>query len=151
VSKFLFCLLLSLTVALLLPFAASAVCTITSSAVNFGTYDIFSSTPLDTTGQVAYRCGGSDRNITITLDTGGASSFNPRRMLNGTQTLNYNLYLDAARTIIWGDGTGGTQTYFIGNPPNNQNVMIPMYGRVPTGQGVGPGTYSNTITVTINF
>jgi len=72
-------------------------------------------------------------------------------MLKGSEALNYNLYLDAARTIIWGDGTAGTQTYFIKNPTNNQDVTVPVYGRVPTGQSVSKGTYSNTITVTINF
>ena len=72
-------------------------------------------------------------------------------MLNGSEALNYNLYLDTARTIIWGDGTAGTQTYFIKNPPNNQDVAVPVYGRIPTGQSVSKGTYTSTITVTLNF
>ena len=134
-----------------LSFSALAVCSLSSTSISFGTYDVFSTSPLDTNGSIVYRCGNSDNNISISFDRGGAASFNPRQMRNGSQALNYNLYLDAARTIIWGDGTAGTQTYFIKNPPNNQDVMVPVYGRVPTGQSVSRGVYSNTIVETINF
>ena len=134
-----------------LSFSALAVCSLSSTSISFGTYDVFSTSPLDTNGSVVYRCGNSDNNISISFDRGGAASFNPRQMRNGSLALNYNLYLDAARTIIWGDGTAGTQTYFIKNPPNNQDVTVPVYGRVPTGQSVNRGVYSNTIVVTINF
>ena len=132
-------------------FSALAVCSLSGTSISFGNYDVFSTSPLDTNGSIVYRCGNADNNISISLNQGGASSFNPRRMLKGSEVLNYNLYLDAARTVIWGDGTGGTQTYFIKNPPNNQDVTVPVYGRVPTGQSVSKGAYSNTITVTINF
>ena len=133
------------------PFSAYAACSLTSTTILFGSYDIFSSAPLDTLGQIIFRCGNTDRNVSISLDKGGASTFNPRRMLNGASTLNYNLYLDAARTTIWGDGTGGTQNFFVGNPANNQDISIPLYGRIPAGQGTSAGSYSNTLTVTINF
>jgi spore coat protein U-like protein len=130
---------------------AMAACTISITSVSFGAYDVFSSVPFDTTGSVTYRCGPQDKNIMITLDRGGASSFNPRRMLQGTQPLNYNLFLDAARTIIWGDGTGGTQFYGIINPLTNQNVTVTIFGRIPAGQDVSSGSYTNAVTATINF
>jgi spore coat protein U-like protein len=133
------------------PFSAQGACSLTSTTIVFGSYDIFSSTPLDSLGQVIFRCSNNDHNVSISLDKGGAPTFNPRRMLNGTNMLNYNLYLDAARTIIWGDGTSGTQTFFVSNPPNNQNTSVPLFGRIPAGQGTSSGPYSNTVTVTINF
>ena len=137
---------------LAIPFSAQGACSLTSTSVVFGAYDIFSNAPLDTLGQVIFRCANNDHNVSISLDKGGAPTFNPRRMLNGTNLLNYNLYLDAARTVIWGDGTGGTQNFFIGNPqPNNRDISVPLYGRIPAGQGASVGDYSNTITVTINF
>jgi spore coat protein U-like protein len=128
-----------------------AACSLTSTTVLFGSYDIFNSAPLDTLGQIIFRCGNNDHNISISLDKGGAPTFAPRRMLNGANTLNYNLYLDAARTTIWGDGTGGTQNFFFQNPANNQDISIPLYGRIPAGQSTSAGNYSNTLTVTINF
>jgi spore coat protein U domain-containing protein, fimbrial subunit CupE1/2/3/6 len=133
------------------PFSAQAACSLTSTSILFGSYDIFSSTPLDTLGQIIFRCSNNDHNISISLDKGGAPTFDPRRLLNGASTLSYNLYLDAARTTIWGDGTGGTQSFFVQNPTNNRDISIPLYGRIPAGQSTSAGNYSNTLTVTINF
>ena len=131
--------------------SAMAACTISTTPVNFGAYDVFSSVATDSTGTVTYNCGRGDRNITIALDRGGAPTFNPRRMLKVAEALNYNLYRDAARTTIWGDGTGGTQSYFDSNPPNNTNVTVTIYGRVPAGQDVSVGLYTNSVAATINF
>jgi spore coat protein U domain-containing protein, fimbrial subunit CupE1/2/3/6 len=150
-TKWLLVVLLANAAVAGLSFSVWAVCSLSSTSIIFGTYDVFSTSPLDTNGSIVYRCGNSDHDISVSLDQGGAPSFNPRRMLKGSEALSYNLYLDAARTTIWGDGTAGTQTYFIKNPPNNQDVAVPIYGRVPTGQSVSKGAYSNTITVTINF
>src|SRR5262245_20367523 len=123
--KWLFIALLATAAIAGLSFSALAVCSLSNTSISFGNYDVFSTSPLATNGSIICRCGYADRNISISLDKGGAASFNPRRMLKGSEALNYNLYLDAARTIIWGDGTGGTQTYFINNPPNNQDITVP--------------------------
>ncbi len=143
-----FCLLF---VVVLSP-SVHAICTMTTTPVLFGAYNVLSPAPLDTTGILVYRCGNRDHNIMISFDPGGAPSFAARRMLNGSQQLFYNLYLNAARTVIWGDGTGGTGVYFIHNPqPSNQDISVPIFGRIPAGQNVGSGTYDNTITVTLNY
>ncbi len=131
--------------------SAQAACSLSGAAIAFGNYDPISLTPLDTAGAVVYRCGSSDHNITITLSRGGGTSFATRRMVNGAEQLFYNLYRDAARTVIWGDGTGGTQAYTIGNPQNNQDTSVPIFGRAPAGQNVSVGNYSDTITVTLIF
>jgi spore coat protein U-like protein len=130
--------------------ALGASCTISTTGASFGAYDVFATSPLDSTGSVTYRCAGS-ASITVTLDKGGAATYNPRRMLKGSEALNYNLYLDASRTTIWGDGTGGTQNYSNPSVPNNTNITVTIYGRIPAGQDVSAGSYSNTITATINF
>jgi len=71
-------------------------------------------------------------------------------MVSGSEPLFYNLYRD--RQVIWGDGTGGTQAYLIKNPQgNNQDISVPIFGRIPPSQNVGVGSYSDTITVTLNF
>ncbi len=132
--------------------SADAVCSISATSIVFGNYDTVTPVPLDTVGNIVYRCGSQDHDITISLDRGDAPSFSQRRMVKGTEPLFYNLYLDAARTVIWGDGTGGTQTYFIHNPQqNNKDISVPVYGRIPGSQDVSVGSYSNTIVVTLNF
>jgi spore coat protein U-like protein len=72
-------------------------------------------------------------------------------MRKGTETLDYNLYQDSTRTVIWGDGTGGSQTVVQPSPPLNTNIDVTVYGRVPAGQDVSSGSYSSTVTATIFF
>ncbi len=139
------------TTALVVSSNAMAACTISTTPVNFGNYNAFNPAPVDSTGSVTYACQSSDKDITISLDRGGASTFNPRRMLKGSEALSYNLFLDAARTVIWGDGTGGTQIYFDSNRPPRPSVTVTIHSRIPPGQDVTVGTYTNTITATINF
>lgn len=132
------------------PPALGANCTVSTTGVSFGTYNVFATSPLDSTGSVTYNCGGN-ASIIVTLSKGGAATYNPRRMLKGGEVLNYNLYLDASRTTIWGDGTGGTQIYSNPSVPNNASITVTIYGRIPAGQDVSAGSYSDTITATINF
>jgi spore coat protein U domain-containing protein, fimbrial subunit CupE1/2/3/6 len=132
--------------------AAEAACTITTTAVSFGSYNVFAGSADDATGQITYRCTTPRPPVvTIHLDKGGSPSFSPRQMRRGSETLNYNLYLDSTRSTIWGDGTGGTQTYSRANPPIFQNVSVSVFGRIPAGQDVSAGTYSATVTATIFF
>ncbi len=67
-----------------------------------------------------------------------------------SDALNYNLYLDAARTSIWGDGTGGTALFTVAIP-SGKAVNVTIFGRIPAGQDVAAGSYSDSIVVTIQF
>ena len=103
----------------------------------------------DTVGAIVYRCD-TPGVVTITLDTGGAPSFASRRMLEGTEALSYNLYRDAGRTVICGDGTGGSSVYSQA-APGNQDVTVSIFGRILPGQDVAVGSYANSVTATIEF
>jgi spore coat protein U-like protein len=81
-------------------------------------------------------------------------------MTSGASRLNYNLYTTAARTVVWGDGSGSTATVpaylaafaLNGNQTlafNNPNLTI--YGRIPPNQTAATGLYADTITVTLTF
>jgi spore coat protein U-like protein len=131
--------------------ASAQSCTISATSVNFGNYNVFNSSNLDSTGRITYRCNAAAANITIALSKGASSTFNPRLMSKGAEVLGYNLFRNAARTNIWGDGTSGTAVYFRANPPNNSNVNLTVYGRVWAGQDVSAGTFSDTVTAVINF
>jgi len=130
----------------------SSGCSLGGAAIAFGTYDPLSATPLDTAGSLVYRCGQKEHNIMISLSQGGSGSFAARRMVAGVEQLFYNLYQNAGRTVIWGDGTGGSQALFVRNPQgNNQDITVPFFGRVTPLQNAGVGNYSDTITVTLTF
>jgi spore coat protein U-like protein len=131
--------------------ASAQSCTISATSVNFGNYNVFDGSPLDSTGTISYRCNAQASNITVALTRGGSSTFSPRRMFKGVEVLTYNLFRNAARTNVWGDGTSGTAVYSRANPPNNSNVNLTVYGRVPAGQDVSAGTFSDTVTAVINF
>jgi spore coat protein U-like protein len=126
-------------------------CTISTTSVAFGTYDVFSASPLTSTGTVRYRCNSQAANISITLSQGQSGTFSPRTLTKGAENLSYNLYRDAAASQVWGDGTGGTSTYTDANPPNNQYVTLTVYGEIPAAQDVSAGAYSDTVVATVNF
>ncbi|HSN04813.1 MAG TPA: spore coat U domain-containing protein [Nitrospira sp.] len=143
-----------LTAIFWLPAAAHAAinCTITTVAVAFGAYNVYSSTPLTSAGSVTITCRGigvGTDPVSVSLSAGNSGSFQPRRMLRGLETLTYNLYLDAAHTQVWGDGTGGTQRF--ASVSNNRALNLAVFGHIPPGQDVSVGTYSDTIIATINF
>ena len=118
-----------------------------ASSVAFGAYDPFSAAPLDTVGTVSWRCSGLGV-PRIELDAGGSGSFAWRTLLNGPETLRYNLFLDAARTVVWGDGTGGSAAGPVTFTTGGGLERASVYGRIPAGQDVGWGTFTDTIRVT---
>jgi len=89
--------------------------------------------------------------IVLRRPAGSRGAFTTRTLKQGTNALNYNLYTDPALTLIWGDGTGGTNTYTKGNPPNSVDVNVTIYGRVPPLQDARVGAYTDSIVATINF
>jgi spore coat protein U-like protein len=131
--------------------AQSPSCTISVSSVAFGPYSVFTTTPADSTGTITYSCNSAAANISISLGNGSSSTFSPRTLGKGGEVLSYNLYRNAGRTQIWGDGTGGTSVYTRANPPSNGDVNLTVYGRIPAQQDVSAGDYSDTVSAVINF
>ena len=133
-------------------------CTIETRAMVFGDYDPTSASHHDGVSEVIYTCGdksdqgdqGAIKNIRIELSRGNSGSFQ-RAMSGGSERLEYNLYLDSTRSVIWGDGTGGTQYYFDPHPPNKKPVPVTVYGRVFSAQDVSVGQYADNLQVTIQF
>jgi spore coat protein U-like protein len=141
---------------------AAADCSVTVTGVAFGVYDPTITTPDDSTGTVTVTCnytGGGADNITyaVAFSRGNGTSYSQRKMLAGTQSLNYNLYGDSARSIVLGDGTGGTSilsgSFTVGPGVGNgtRTSTHTVYGRVPASQPVDPGSYSDPIVATLTF
>jgi spore coat protein U-like protein len=121
--------------------------------ITFGNYDPTTGNSIDTLALIAYKCGNSNVrsiDVRISLGPGGAGTFE-RRMTGGRDVLRYNIYLDAARNIIWGDGTGGTEVFERATAPNNQLTYVPVFGRVFSGQDVAADAYSDHLVVTLDF
>ena len=117
----------------------------TMTSVNFGAYSVFGGVAnATTTGSV--RCIGA-LNVTISATTGAAGVFNPRKM---SGTASYNVYIDAGRTLIWGDGTGGSNQDPFTNA-GTQTWTITEYGQVPALQDLAPGVYNDSLTITVAY
>jgi spore coat protein U-like protein len=134
------------------PGAAQSCSISTISGVSFGSYDALNANPLDQTGSISYQCSilyiGT---VTIDLSTGGSGSYSPRRMQKAAATLQYNLYRDATRLLIWGNGTGGTSRYGPVIPILGLPQTLTIYGRIPAQQTSPVGNYTDTVVATINF
>ena len=134
---------------------ARAVCDVTATGVSYGAYDVFSPTPLDSTGSVTVSCDEvPPPHVVIAIGpSAGPGGFSPRQMRHASlpDRLGYNLFTDASRSAVWGDGTGGTQTVVRRVQRNKPPVVTTIYGRVPPGQNVSTGSYSDTLTATITW
>ena len=132
------------------------VCSASTDAVAFGSYNPLSSGDSDTTGTVRVTCTALVSiavNYTIRLGTGGSGSYAPRKLAFLGNTLSYNLYTGPTRTSVWGDGTGSTQTISDGYALALLLVTrsYPIYGRLFAGQNATPGLYADTVVVTIDY
>ena len=132
---------------------AHAACRVTTTGLDFGAYDVFAATPRDSTGTVTVSCDQSPPpDVVISIGPSPTSGgFNPRQMrrASGTDRLNYNLFSNAGMSTIWGNGSSGTSTVFLKNVKKNRPVINTIYGRIPPGQDVSVGTYTDVLTVTI--
>jgi spore coat protein U-like protein len=125
-------------------------CTITVDDLAFGTVtDLTPEIEASTTGAVT--CTGiSPVSVSFDAGTGGASTFATRQMALGTDTVDYNLYADAAHTEILGDGSTGTVT--IDFTSTGGDDAFDVFGQTAPAQNPKPaGTYTSTVTATVTF
>jgi spore coat protein U-like protein len=129
-----------LAVLLLAGGSAQAACSLTVDPLAFGTYQAAQATVLDASFNVTYTCDSGGDRPSYSFSAGRSGNVNARRLSNGSDSLQYQLYTDAARTQVLGIGSefanrpGRTYTY---------------YGRIAANQDVSPGAYSDSITVTV--
>jgi len=126
----------------------------------FGNYNPTNVTPTDNT--TAINVVGTISGLvsilvtlsyTIGLDAGAGGTIADRRLAGPSSgSLPYNLYTTNARTTVWG-AAGASDSYSalasVGGTSVSRNYTV--YGRIPVGQYVPPGGYSNTITVTVTY
>lgn len=128
-------------------------CTVSTTPVSFGNYDVFAATALDTTGTVALYCNNPEQKpmpVRVSISSGASGSFNPRQMrfAGGIERMSYYLFIDPSRTVIWGDGTGGTSA-FATTIDKTGPLNATIYGRVPARQNLRAGAYGDNLVVTV--
>jgi len=127
----------------------TATCTVNSAtSMNFGTQGVLS-TNVDQTSTIQVTCTNTTPyNIGLDAGTGTGATVATRKMTSGAVTVNYTLYSNSGRTTVWGN-TVGTDTQAATGNGAAQSYTV--YGRVPSQAAPAPGTYSDTITITVTY
>lgn len=122
-------------------------CSISGTTIDFGTYSSGQPSDLDSDGDLTYsNC--PDGLLTISLDGGGSGNISDRQMSSGGgDNLSYQLYRDSNRSTVWGSDIDGLQVNLL--VPGSGSATV--YGRIPGGQEVGAGSYSDTVNITMTF
>jgi spore coat protein U-like protein len=127
---------------------------VSATPISFGNYNAASVSAATANGTITVSCVNAANDLppfSVALSKGSSSIYSPRTMTLGANTLNYNIYTSAAFTAIWGDGTGGTVTVDYNGAGNPNSLNYTAYGSVPAGQYVTPGSYTDTIQVTVTY
>ena len=124
-----------------------ATCAVSATNVAFGNY---STAQLDSTGSVTATCtNGTTYTVALDVGTGSGATVGARKMTGpASQTLIYSLYSDASRSTVWGP-TVGTNT--VAGTGTGSAQALTVYGRIPALEYPAPGSYSDTITVTVAY
>lgn len=126
-------------------------CVIATSNLAFGQYDPLAqnaSQQLDGSAAVTMLCTRST-SAALSLD-GGRNFVGATRTLSGTgQHVSYQLFRDAGRTQEWGGGLAAGMQFVSEGIHKAQQVTL--YGRIPPGQEVVSGMYTDVVTATVDF
>ena len=142
---------------------AAASCGIATTGLHFGLYDPLDPSPTDFDGIVEVTCllepSPSAVNFfyNVTASTGVSGQYGARTLQSGTNLLQYNLFTDVARTLVWGDGTGvsapiGGRMQLQKNTTRiTQTQSLPVRGRIPALQDAEQGQYLDVLVITLEF
>lgn len=122
-------------------------CSVSAGTHAFGTY---TGAQLDTTSTVSVTCTSlSAYTVALDVGTGSGASVTTRKMTGSSSgTLNYSLYQDTTRLVVWGTVAGLADVVGVGS---GALQLLTVYGRIPSGQSPAAGSYTDTITVTVAY
>jgi spore coat protein U-like protein len=134
-------------------------CTASSLSMSLGVYEGGQATPADSSANFTVSCSrtGGPGNHTVWVMLGpsvhsGAVATRMLRLVGGSDTVTYNIYRDAGRNLVWGNtpATGMSLTQDIKNNTTMPWVFT-FFGRIDAMQDVRPGSYADTLTITVTF
>jgi spore coat protein U-like protein len=132
-------------------FAVTAVvqayCTVSATSLTFGTY---AGALLSASSTISATCTNSTPyNIGLNAGTATGATVTKRSMIGPSASLlNYKLFSDSGHTTNWGN-TVGTDT--VSKTGSGAAQSLTVYGQVPAAQYVTPGSYADTIIVTLTY
>lgn len=131
----------------------AAQCNVSAANLAFGAVDPIGGN-VDQTTTVTVKCTkNSPYTVGLNAGTTTGATIAQRLMANGADTMQYNLYTDAARSTVWGN-SAVAPTWVSGTGAGLGTAQVlTVYGRVPSGQtNLAVGTYTETaVTVTVTY
>ncbi|WP_107852345.1 Csu type fimbrial protein [Oceanimonas marisflavi] len=128
-------------------------CSLSTSSLSFGDYDPLSGSVAGTGGVSVTCTRGTAATITLgqgaNADTGSTDDAPVRRMKKSDSAdyLPYQLYSDNTRTTVWAN----TNDTGIAHTGDGTSASLTVYGQIAAGQNVPPGSYSDTVVVTVTY
>lgn len=128
--------------------AVVAGCTVTASAMNFGTISVLTNA-LSATSTITLNCT-QGVTATIDLDNGQTGTSPVSRQLRGSSSaIRYGIYRDSSHMFPWGQTTGSdTVSIPMGL---STSASVTAYGLVPAQGTPAPGSYTDVVKVTITY
>ena len=123
-------------------------CNVGATSLNFGSAGLLASNT-DAQGTLSIQCSPS-LPYTVSLDGGSSGATDPtqRKMSFSGANVTYGLYRDAARTLGWGNTIGTNTTSGTGTGSTQTQTV---YGRVGVQTTPAPGTYTDSVVITVGY
>jgi spore coat protein U-like protein len=136
-----------------------ALCTVMATPLAFGNYEGNRNSPLDVTATISVSCtpgaGQASASLSFTVALISSGPAGQRQLNAGREALRYELYADVGRSLVLGDGTGGTTTLNGGGiathlAPLRQNFTV--HGRILARQRRAPAAaYADIMSLRLNW
>ncbi|NCW77995.1 MAG: SCPU domain-containing protein [Oxalobacteraceae bacterium] len=133
-------------------------CLVSSTSLNFGTYDPLSTSDATATSTINVKCSkGTAYTIALNAGTRNGATDSTRQMtytgpltLASSEPMSYGLYSDSLYANNW--GTGAAATVASTGVGLNTGIDHTVYGKIPKNQyNVNAGGYQDTIVATISY
>jgi spore coat protein U-like protein len=136
-----------------------AICQMSATAINFGTYIPGNGTTLKANSTISIQCTSGTNAPTLALNAGASGGTMANRLMlgPGSAKLQYNLYTSASYGTVFGDGTGGSSTVpvTVGTASFTTPVQITVYGEfldsAANRLAAAAGSYTDTVTATLTY
>lgn len=136
--------------------ATTSACRVEATQMVFGAYHGRTSAPQDITATITVVCNalGTSASLVSFSVTPGDGAVPNRTMRRSEESMRYQLFVDPARTVLWGNGTGGTQA-LTGSGTASRTVPLrasfTLYGRALARQRVLAGAYVDAVSISLQW
>jgi spore coat protein U-like protein len=123
-------------------------CNVGATSVSFGTAGVLNANK-DAQGTLSIQCSPT-LPYTVSLNGGNSGATDPtqRKMSFSGANVTYGLYRDAAHTLGWGSTVGTNTTSGTGSGVTQTQTV---YGRIAAQTTPRPGTYTDSVVVTVGY